>query len=344
MEKNNVKARNDLLERFCDLGGNLNSSGEEALEKDINHYFKSIGESDAQLLDILRLLKIFKLGRELNYFDFTYKIIEIYRIAKPIIQRLKYINVDNWDVHDLRIAQFAIGYAETIEEADELCQKVLIALKKRMKGEPTYKRAKFHYHMNMLSRALKAEFFEIDPIQEEERFKQAQDIFEHHLNEALKISNKDKDLLLHELAINIRAATMDRNSKEVMKNLDAIKEIEGADKVYDIMREELAEYSFHPGFDLTEKHFAIALGVRMKKLRLRLGITREQLAERLGYSSASNISSIERGETNLPGFKIAKVADIFGVKIDELCYGTDGRRKTPLSKEDFKYPPLEEDD
>jgi len=92
---------------------------------------------------------------------------------------------------------------------------------------------------------------------------------------------------------------------------------------------------------LTEKHFNIALGVRIRKLRERLGITMLQLGEHLGYASAeSSISSIERSETTLPNFKMAQIADIFGVTLNELCYGTNERRKKPLSKEDFKYPPL----
>ena len=150
---NSNKVKNELIDRFHRLGGNLNSRKEEALSKDIKKYFKDTGKSDEQLIAILNILEIYKLKREFYIVEYPRTLIETYKIAIPMIQMFKYISVDNFDVNDLKISQLAVGYAETIEESEELCKKVLIALNKRMKGKPNHKKARFFYHMNMIRRA-----------------------------------------------------------------------------------------------------------------------------------------------------------------------------------------------
>ena len=192
----------------------------------------------------------------------------------------------------------------------------------------------------MLNRLLKAEFFEIDHVQEKERSKDVKSLFEYHLNEALKIvPNYDNELKIHEIIVNIRSAVMDKDSKGTMEHLMTLKKTKNSKKIYDIMKLEIAEYSSHPDFELTPKHLSILLGFRIRKYRENLGVTALELGEKIDIDE-NHMCSVERGDKNLHHYKIVKLVDIFGVTLNELYYGTNERRKKPLSKEDFKYPPL----
>ena len=260
-----------------------------------------------------------------------------YKNAFSIIDKLLYITVENWDVNDLILSQILVTFGETFEVSEKFSNKALIVLKNKMEGSPYYKRGKFHFHFNMLLRLLRAEFFEIDHKKEKARSKEVKALFEHHLDIALKIcSEYEEEFKFHELALNIRAAMMDKDSEEVMKNLKKIKELDKSSQIYDVMREEVSEFSFHEDLDLTDAHFNIALGARIRRLRMRLGLTSYQMANKIGYASTGNISSIERGATTLPISKLSKIANLFGMSLDELCYGLEGRKRDALSREEFE--------
>ena len=53
-------------------------------------------------------------------------------------------------------------------------------------------------------------------------------------------------------------------------------------------------------------------GERIRKMRMELGITQEELATRMGYTSKSTITKIEQGIRDVPQNKIVKFADVLG--------------------------------
>ena len=53
-------------------------------------------------------------------------------------------------------------------------------------------------------------------------------------------------------------------------------------------------------------------GERIRKMRIELGMTQEELATRMGYSSKSTITKIEQGTRDIPQNKIVKFADALG--------------------------------
>jgi len=62
----------------------------------------------------------------------------------------------------------------------------------------------------------------------------------------------------------------------------------------------------------------LKLGEKLRALRQRDGLTVRQLGERLGVDH-SHITKIERGE-NIPSLPLAlKIADLFGVSLDQLA-------------------------
>jgi transcriptional regulator with XRE-family HTH domain len=64
------------------------------------------------------------------------------------------------------------------------------------------------------------------------------------------------------------------------------------------------------------------IGQRIAEARLKLGLTQEELAERVGLA-AENLSRAERGKALLKVNKLVAVADVLGVSIDDLARGRE---------------------
>lgn len=60
--------------------------------------------------------------------------------------------------------------------------------------------------------------------------------------------------------------------------------------------------------------------LQLKQLRESRGITQTFMAKRLGFSSVSSYSLIEKGERRLDIVKAKQIADIFGIEIEELFF------------------------
>lgn len=324
---------NKLIQRFNNLEGNSEPFKITNLHRDILKYYKSNGEMPHRFFDILGMLEIHSAESDFSIFDYVSKFQRTYQIAEPTVRRLLYLKEERFNSLDLTLSQMALPFTKTVEEAKELCLKAFIVLNKFEVDKPDYKKNKFICHINMMDRALKAHFFEVEGSEAEI----VKVIFEKHLKEALAICKETDDIdLISETLIKVRAAAMERDSEKVVEHLEVMKKIKAPRRFYDSAREEISEYSSDLGFTLTEKQFSIAVGDRIRKLRERLGIELIDLGEKLGYTSESTISSIERGEINLPGYKLFVIADLFGVTVGELCYGVSDRRKPSLKKEDFK--------
>ena len=65
------------------------------------------------------------------------------------------------------------------------------------------------------------------------------------------------------------------------------------------------------------KEWTKAIGRRVAELRKERGVTQFELAEKLGVSQP-DMSDYERGELRLHGYLIARLAEILGVRTDEL--------------------------
>ena len=64
-----------------------------------------------------------------------------------------------------------------------------------------------------------------------------------------------------------------------------------------------------------------AVGKRIKKIRLRTGMTQCRLAEELDYTSERQLQRIESGETSCSVDKLMELAQILGVSTDFLLFG-----------------------
>ncbi|MCL2611245.1 MAG: helix-turn-helix domain-containing protein [Defluviitaleaceae bacterium] len=324
------ESRIKLLEQFFKIGGSIkNISKSKSLEKKINNHFKNTKDSDEQLLDALRLLKVYI--EDYDFYDFE----ETHRIAAPVIHRLSY-KID-WDLYDIGFAQAVITYAKDFEESELLANRALHSLEKYIEdGKPFFK-AKASIRLNLLSRALRADFVEIDPTIQLDLSKKVKAVFENSLDAILSICKgkvKDEDFRTYELMALIRSAIFDRDSEAIVANLDLLKEAEDK-QTYKMMKEEVVNYSSYSSFAFTQKQLSILCGANIKELRAELGFNSETFAAHVGLSKAY-FNLIELGERNAPVFMLIKIANALGVTLDELCYGKN-RKKAPINKKEIVY-------
>jgi len=69
------------------------------------------------------------------------------------------------------------------------------------------------------------------------------------------------------------------------------------------------------------------LGLKIRKLRLNLGLSQEKLAEKLDIA-INTLSNIERGNAFMTSATIEKITKLFGVSYDEL-FNFDDRQDSP---------------
>lgn len=76
------------------------------------------------------------------------------------------------------------------------------------------------------------------------------------------------------------------------------------------------------------------IGQNILRLRKELGMTQEELAKKMGYTSKSSINKIEMGKSDIPQSKIAKFAEVLGTTPAYLMgWEDDKKENTP---EDIK--------
>lgn len=76
------------------------------------------------------------------------------------------------------------------------------------------------------------------------------------------------------------------------------------------------------------------IGQNILRLRKELGMTQEELAKKMGYTSKSSINKIEMGKSDIPQSKIAKFAEVLGTTPAYLMgWKDDNKENTP---EDIK--------
>lgn len=71
----------------------------------------------------------------------------------------------------------------------------------------------------------------------------------------------------------------------------------------------------------------------IKKYRLEAGLSQEELAKRVGYTSQASIAKIEKGLVDLSQTKIAQFAEVFGVTPRELMGLAEEEKTLTESKE-----------
>ena len=79
------------------------------------------------------------------------------------------------------------------------------------------------------------------------------------------------------------------------------------------------------------------LSKRIRFLRVRKGMTQEQLASAMGLKNRDSISKIELGKQDISTQQISLLADIFDVSISYLLYGQIDKEEITLEDRDSTY-------
>lgn len=82
------------------------------------------------------------------------------------------------------------------------------------------------------------------------------------------------------------------------------------------------------------------IGEIIKKLRERKGLTQEELAMKVGYTSATTINKIESGTNKLKQEKIKIFADVLECTVSELLGIDEINNLRPVSLIDIRKIPL----
>lgn len=77
------------------------------------------------------------------------------------------------------------------------------------------------------------------------------------------------------------------------------------------------------------------IGKNILSLRKEMGMTQEELAKRMGYTSKSSINKIEMGKSDIPQSKIAKFAEVLGTTPAHLMGWEDEKTRFTHSMENY---------
>lgn len=68
-------------------------------------------------------------------------------------------------------------------------------------------------------------------------------------------------------------------------------------------------------------------GKRIRRLRIRKGMTQADLADKAGYTSKSSIAKIEQSDRYIPPERLEMIAEALDTSVDYLRYGDDAYNK-----------------
>jgi len=300
------KLRNsaELIETFFLLGGNH----EKDKLKKLQVKLKSCAPDDeniAQIIDILILFKMYEASYKYNDFDTSQAIV------KPILSRL--MNTDSWNLYDIRILVRVIGYPKTYKDAHELAQKALSLLEQYVDHE-RYHHIKRSIHFNISYRLLRARYFDIELVEDED-IAELDKLFNEHIEKALSMC-KEKDLKLEEAALLIRRGVYEKDYDLIDANLETIKQF-GERAAHKMMQDEVNDYNAYVGDAISAKQFNVMIGRNIKKLRELRCMTQRELARRVDLAPIT-LNHIEIGHRSAASHKLFLISHALNVKVDSL--------------------------
>ena len=71
------------------------------------------------------------------------------------------------------------------------------------------------------------------------------------------------------------------------------------------------------------------IGRRVREARIAIGLTQDEVAEKMGYTSRTTINKIEMGINGVPNSKLSLLAEILNVDISYLLVG-DNKKESAL--------------
>ncbi|MCL1925146.1 MAG: helix-turn-helix transcriptional regulator [Defluviitaleaceae bacterium] len=323
--------KDELFNEFFSLGGNHKSLPKvRAFQNKLSKYIEKLEKEDLQLIHLLIMSQIELEALNDRNFD------KISETAKPIIEKLTYKSISKWNLYDIRLTQYAVGYTFNFEEAEILFSQAFAALNKYLKHE-LYVKIKLAIHMNILIRLLRAYFFEIDIRSHISRFQKLEKLFIENVSSALAICESSaEEFKIYETAILIRKHIFEREFEEIDPLLEELKDMNR--DIYKAVKDEVKFYFSSAGSSITKNQFAILVGSNVRQLRELKGISLEEVAYVLDCT-VSHLSSLESGDKSFYGYQLFKIAHKLDVSIEEIYKGIKEQDKLML-EEDQEFEKL----
>jgi len=307
------------------IGGNHNPEESNLIEAKLLNYIEVNGD-DPQVNDCLRILKIFREESEFNDYEGSCA------IASPIFERLN--SADKWDFYDIRILSATVDYAGTFEQVYQLAEKALNELEK-YPHEECYTVVKLSIRMNTIVRLLKTKYFDMDDLAPSDEL---ENVFSIYANAVIDIIEKGK-FPIHKGALLIRKGLFYQDNQLINKGFALLEEI-GASEVYRMMEADASEYNFFLGIKMSKRQFNKIVGENIRKKRISLRMTLEDLAKALDVTTAA-VGLVERGERGATSYNLYKLSNLFDMPVDAFYHSIDvaspsipERRKAQFQKLD----------
>ena len=312
--------KNELFIDFSRIGGShKNFDKAKALKRKIEKYFKDTSIADHQLLDVLKLLNVYENSNDYEEFE------KNSQLVSSIEERLKYTDIANWDINDIRLSQATVAHIGNFEKANELVKKTLLALEEHIKDRPI-DMIKLFLYLNLLSCFTKSAFFKVDITEDSEESTTLKKFVKICYNQVSEICDKNgEEFEVYKLMALIRISFFERNSAQTVEYLNKLKKTQEKE-LYKAMKQAVIQYSPKYGFDITEKQLNIMTGARIRELRKKLGLKLEEFAQKTNYS-ASHMGMIELGERAASTYLLVTICKTFNIPLDELVNGGSEGKK-----------------
>jgi len=238
---------------------------------------------DAQLELTLRIAR----ARKIDYLGLGIE--SSFEAARPAIEMLQTVGDEFFEIEAIATMLHSV---ESYELAKKLMKKALDALDTKLANHERCEATKLIAFNNMSYRLLYSRFYDnIDR-------KDVATLFNHCTKSGISLCEKmGAGALVLRTILLVRQAVFYENFKKIKETLTALKAL-GNRAVFEAMQDEISEFYHKMDTIPPKKIINIFMGHQIKTRREELGLSREDLALRVG-SDADYIRTVERGSRGL---------------------------------------------
>jgi len=308
-----VKRKEQLIGAYRKVKMN-DINGFNKVIEDLEVYLNKNG-SDTQLEFVLNMARVRKadyLGKSLG---------NIFEIAKPLIETLLTMGDEFFEIEAIATMLYS---AESYELSKKLMQKALNALNTKLSGHEKCEFTKLLVFINMSYRLLYSRFYDkVDP-------KEIKKLFDHCIKSGVTICEKRgaNSLVLRTILL-IRQAVFYEDFGRIAETLTALKELKD-ENAFKGIQDEIAEFYHRMDTAPPTDIIGIIVGHQIMRRREELGLTREELSERVG-TTPEYIGIIERGVRGLSMTRFMTYAKILNVDYNYMLGNLSKHSKNPFA-------------
>ncbi|MCL2576306.1 MAG: hypothetical protein FWE33_07705 [Defluviitaleaceae bacterium] len=281
------------------------------------------------LYDVFTIILLFDYERNFNDYD------SAEHLTFHLNRRLT--SKEKWDLEDIRMASRVFGYTVIYEEIAERIFNELASCKDERLDEKLIFGIKVNTHLLVLSRLMRDKFFmykKLDKMDDYEisLVEDINETFNYHYNEIMRLYEGTNKVKTHKFGAMIRKGIIFQDEKLINEGLRLLKEA-GQTDVYDIFKQEIADYSLTGDFEEARKWYYLrSLGRKLRAERKAVGLNMETAARYIRIEPET-LKNIECGKAEIEVYHLLRLREMLKKRLKE----TDGSSKNEMYKtEDFR--------